>query len=288
MLDGYSQPTFTSYYDQIDDENVKNILERNALTLSANYISEDYDYNSRHFFTKKLTANIVLPQEIREIAKSVFVAFKLQDGPVMYDRAMDWTDISETSTSGNIIKINVNLDDLDTITFKRDDFESLIQNEYGNSFAGALYIELEDGKVVPVSNTAWLYLQKNNTEGKKSHLTNLYYVEYPYNGYANMYELLQKVFPKLQKKYGSTAKYLAALEKAMGKIDEKVEKITAIQNAMVESIHTEEDFAGKVKDFGTYMEKLNLYNDLKYNIGTEIKTKQSEGIIEEIFGDDLK
>jgi hypothetical protein len=34
--------------------------------------------------------------------------------------------------------------------------------------------------------------------------------------------------------------------------------------------------------------KFNLLNDLKYNIGNEIQTKQSQGIIDEIFGEDAK
>jgi hypothetical protein len=60
--------------------------------------------------------------------------------------------------------------------------------------------------------------------------------------------------------------------------------IEVAQKKVTESIQKEEDFTKFIKAYWATVERFNLLNDIKYNIGSEIKTKQSEGLIEEIFG----
>lgn len=277
---------FQTVLENITDEDLKELITKNILTISSNNVSEDYEYNNAHFYTKKLTANVMIPEDIKAKAKRVFISFSESEPMMMYD-AVSSTVPTTTTDAGNHIEINMNLSDANgEISIERKDFDTYIKNDYGTSFMGTVYLEFEGGIKVPFSNSFWLYLQKDNVEGKKSHLMNLYYQQNQYAGYANIYELLQKVFVKLQKKLDSTAKYISVLEATAKKIDEKLTKIDAVQKAMVEWITTEEHFAPKVKDFWVQMEKFNLLNDIKYQIASEIKTKQSQGIIEELFGSD--
>lgn len=274
--------------DSIKDEKLKELITKNILTITANTVVEDYDYNSKHFFTKKLTANIVIPDEIKAKAKKVYLSFNTSEGPMVYD-SIKAPEVVPTTTTDEKNHIQINIDLSKTtgeLNIDTEDFAKYITNDFGTSFVGMAYVEFEDGVKIPFSNAVYLYLPKNNVEWKKSHLMNLYYQSTQYTGMANTQELLQKVFAKLQKKLGSTAKYIAVLEAAMVKVDEKLKKIEATQNANVESIKTEDDFAGKVASHGLLIEKYNLLNDIKYQLWTEVKTKQSQDVIEEIFGSD--
>lgn len=281
----YDNPIST-YIQSMEDGDIKDALLNNLLTISNNSVVEDWEYNNTHFYTKQLTTSIVIPEDLKSKVTRAYIGFSASE-PMMYDTM---SAIPATPVQGeNHLQIDLSLDALSgTVKVNRTDLDAYINNDYGTSFMGTVYVEFGDDITVPLSNTFWLYVQKDNVEGKKAHLTNLYYTQNQYMGYANIYELLQKVFEKIEKKLGSTVKYIAALEGVIKKIDEKLVKIEATQKAMAEGITSEDDFAGKVKDFGTHMQKYNLLNDIKYNVANEIQTKQSEGVIDELFGEEMK
>jgi len=111
-----------------------------------------------------------------------------------------------------------------------------------------LYIELEDGTILPFSNTFYIYINANTHEGKSTHLQNLYYQENNYMGYADVYSLLQKIFEQLREKL-SLKDYIALLNRAIDRAGEKMTNLEEAQKKATSSIEKEEDFSKIVKSY---------------------------------------
>jgi hypothetical protein len=142
----------------------------------------------------------------------------------MYDSKM--ANPTEISTNSKELKIDFNKDSLPTeVKLTRSQLDSFITDQYGASFNGKLVLELTDGTKLPYSNMVYLYMSKDNTDGKLAHLSNLYYVQNPSAGWANTTDLLKKAFEKLQAKYTKTFDYITVLEKVSKRIDTKIESI---------------------------------------------------------------
>lgn len=292
---GLYYPTYDSPLKDINtlvvSPDIKKIISENLVTIINNTIEEDWDFNNKTFYTKKFKANVSIPEDLKVYIKSAYIGVSRNFAPIAYEGMGGWDTKNTVVTASDVeemvnhIKINLDVKNIPgDVVLDRTLVDKYIVNQYGDSFMWALYLEFTDGTTVPFSNTFSFYMAGNNNDGKKSHLTNLYYVENPYTGYANIQSLLEKVFEKLSQNK-TTNEYIAILEKTIEKIDAKMKKIEESQNKVAESIVKEEDFKKFVKTYGKVMETYNMLNDIKYQVGSEVKTKQSKGIIEELFGE---
>jgi hypothetical protein len=285
----YDQSDLNQVVESIKDEAVKDIVSKNLLPASQNNINEDWDFNNKNYYSKKLTLSVSIPDALKEKISSVYISLWVaQNTPMpMYDAKMSTS--TDTSTNSKELKIDLNKDSLPTeVKLTRAELDKFITDQYGASFNGKLVLELTDGTQLPYSNMVYLYMSKDNTDGKIAHLSNLYYSQNPSAGWANTADLLKKAFEKLQAKYPKTYDYISILEKVSKKIDSKIESIKTEQNKLVESIRGEEDFPKLVDPASKLADKSTILNDIKYQVASEIKTKQSEGIIDEIFAEDSK
>lgn len=295
---GMYYPTYDSPLKDINSlvisPDIKKIISENLVSIINNNIEEDWEFNNKTFYTKKFKANVVIPEDLKMYIKSSYIWVSKNFAPVPYEGMGGGGDTKEVVVTAsdiqenvNHLKINLDINNIPgDVILDRTLIDSYIINQYGDSFMGALYLELTDGTTIPFSNNFSFYISKNNNEWKKAHLTNLYYVNNTFAGYANIQSLLEKVFEKLSQNK-TTTQYIAILEKVIEKIDAKIKKIEESQNKVVESITKEEDFAKFVKPYGKVIENLNIYNDIKYQVASEVKTKQSKGIIEELFWKDF-
>lgn len=80
---GYISPLST-IIETVKDKRIKDILSKNILSIMGNTISEDYEYNSAHFYTKKVSLNIVIPDELLTKIKSTYIGFTVQN-PMVYE-----------------------------------------------------------------------------------------------------------------------------------------------------------------------------------------------------------
>lgn len=275
--------------DLVKDSETKKIITDNIVSIISNNIQENSDYNIKNFYTKKLKLNVEIPEALKAKIQKAYIGLGVNQ-QIYYD-GMGWGEgWSQVATPLDVtewinhIKIELKTSEIPwEVLLQREIFNKYIANEYGDSFMGTLYLELIDGTTIPFSNSFYIYIQANTNNWKGQHLQNLYYQENSYNWYANVYDLLKAVFEKI--KVGKTTnEYIAVLEKAMDKANEKMKTIEVAQKKVTESIQKEEDFTKFIKAYWATVERFNLLNDIKYNIGSEIKTKQSEGLIEEIFG----
>ncbi|NUJ97797.1 hypothetical protein HGA92_03370 [Candidatus Gracilibacteria bacterium] len=275
--------------DLVKDSETKKIITDNIVSIISNNIQENSDYNIKNFYTKKLKLNVEIPEALKAKIQKAYIGLGVNQ-QIYYDGMGGGEGGSQVATPLDVteginhIKIELKTSEIPgEVLLQREIFNKYIANEYGDSFMGTLYLELMDGTTIPFSNSFYIYIQANTNNGKGQHLQNLYYQENSYNGYANIYDLLKAVFEKI--KVGKTTnEYIAVLEKAIDKANEKMKAIESAQKKVTDSIQKEEDFAKFIRAYGATVERFNLLNDIKYNIGSEIKTKQSEGLIEEIFG----
>lgn len=85
---------------------------------------------------------------------------------------------------------------------------------------------------------------------------------------------------------GSVAKYVEALGRISEKVDTMTQKYETAQGELAKDINSEEDFATQVELYGKIMQRYNIMTDLKWRLSTEIQTRNSEGVLDELFGDE--
>ncbi len=286
----YDQSDLTQTVDSINDKDLKDIVSKNLLPASQNSITEDWDYNNKNYYTKKLLLSVNIPDVVKAKVSSAYISLWVNQTPIMpmYDSKMAPT---STDTSANSVeyKIDLNKDSLPSeVKIARSDIDAYIKDPYGASFNGKLVLELTDGTKLPYSTMINFYITKDNVDGKLAQLSNLYYAQNPSAGWANTADLLKKAFEKLQAKYTKTYDYIAILEKVSKKIDTRIEAVKSEQTKLVNWIYSEEDFPKLVDPASKLADKANILNDIKYQVASEIKTKQSEWIIDDIFSEDSK
>ena len=288
MMYTYDNADLSLVIESIQDKDLKDLIAKHALTASQNNLTEDWDFNNKNYYTKKITLNASIPEAIKSKVSSAYISLWISQPnmmPMMDVKMSDGTNLE----SSNEYKITLNKDTLEKeVKVTRSDLDKYITDQYGASFNGKLVLELTDGTKLPYSNMFYLYMSKDNVDGKIAHISNLYYVNNPNNGWANTQELLKKVFERLQKKYPKAYDYITVLEKVAKKIDTISATIKSEQTKIAESIRSEEDFPKHLENGTKLMEKMNILNDIRYQISSEIKTRQSEGIIDEIFSEDKK
>lgn len=282
---GYVNPLST-ITETVKDNKIKDILSKNILSIMGNTISEDYEYNSTHFYSKKISLNIVIPDELLTKIKSTYIGFTIQN-PMVYEYDIMPKEDTSVTVWQNSVKIDLSAENMPSeLTLERDMFESQISDVYGTSFVGNIFLELTDGTVIPFSNTYYFYVNADTSEGKLWHLSNMYYAQYPYSGYADLETLLKKYFEKLEAKMGNVSAYIEALGKISEKVDTMTKKYETAQSELTKNIKSEEDFTAQVELYGKIMQRYNILTDLKWRIGTEIQTRSSEGVLEELFGEE--
>lgn len=286
--------TLESMMDATRNRSVQTILKSHFDMISQNTSYENYEHNSKHFYTKMMDYSIFIPKDLSgRVSKAALKITRSDYGPIMYDTSVDAMAKDAMTTSAAkvasqsidipLIKDTENLSG--SLTLNRDIFETMIVQEYGDSFTAQVELTLTDGSVIPYSQVAYLYMQADNAEGKKAHLSNLYYTQNPYMGYPDVAGLLKSAYAKLEAKSKTVADYLATLEKVSKKASELAQTYTASLDGLVTDIDSEEDFAAQVDAYGTMMQKANILNDASYQIGSEIQTRKHSGVIDELFQD---
>lgn len=284
--DAYSQ--LSSIEELVSEKKIKDILKENILSIMGNTISEDWEYNNMHFYTKNILLDIDVPEALLMKIKKGYIGFTSWDNFYVYDdygyeKEKTALDIVQGK---NNVRIDLDITEIPTeITLERETFDPYIDSEYGNSFVGTLFLELTDGSVIPFSNSYYIYFNADSSEGKLSQLSNMYYTLYPYDGYPDLTELLKKYFERLEARTGSIAAYITALEKIQERVAEMTTQYEEAQGKLAEAVNSEEDFVNQVETYGKIMQRYNILSDLKWRIGTEIQTRNSEGILEELFGE---
>ncbi len=285
-----------SYYYPTSDFNLKYIEEklngRNGNDvivsdwdmISGNSVSEDYEYNSTHYYSKKMSLNVYIPEGLSRYIQKAHITFKKEDGgPIMYDSMSKdmGTDAPETAET---ISIDLDLAALDTgVEFDPAMLRALVTDIYGGSFTAQVELTMSNGTVIPFSNASYIYVQADDEAGKIAHLSNYYYTLNPGYGYPDLDGLLKVAFMKLRTASTDTESYVASLKKVALKVDAYTEKYTADQASMVKDISSEADFEKVVTSYGKIMARSNLLYDIKYRVESEMLNDDAQELIDELF-----
>ncbi len=265
----YSTSPLNNIADLVKNSETKKIISNNIASIINNNIQEEYNYNNYHFYTKKLILDIGIPELLKNKIQKAYIAFSTQSNP------------GEIIITKNIKKIDNTSEFARTIVLDKEIFDKYLSNDYGDSFLWTFYIVLNDGTVLPFSNSLYLYIPGNIADGKLQIISNIYAQKNSFYSPVPIIDLLQKIFLKFQE--GKTGnEYIAILEKAIEKIDGKIKPIEEERTKIANSIQKEEDFT-KFINFWATIERYNTFNEIRSNIGWEIRAKQNEWLIDEIF-----
>jgi hypothetical protein len=155
----------------------------------------------------------------------------------------------------------------------------------GNTFQLQAYITLTDGSILPYSQIWYIYMYGSGIEGVKFDFTNAFYSANQKIWYADTTRLLRNAFDKLETKINSLKDYLVILEKVSQKATSLSEQYTALGDEIAGKVTDDESFQENVEIYWRNMMKVNVLNDAMWQIRTEIETRKSADIIDELFSD---
>lgn len=285
----YDQTDLNQVVDSIKDTDIKSIVQKNILQATQNTITEDWEYDNKNYYTKKLLLAITIPNDLKSKVSSAYISLWASSNiptPIMYNKKDSDTWSTEVdTTSSTEFKINLDKNNIPTeVMLSRNDLEKYIKGNDGASFNGKLVLELTDGTVLPFSSMGYLYIQKDWNDAKIAQLSNLYYTANPNtSGWVNTQDLLKSAFDNLSKKYTKLDDYVTVLTKIINKIDTLSTGLKSQQTALVSKIIKEDDFKPLIDSAQKLADKIALLDDIKYQISSEIKTKQSQNIIDDLF-----
>jgi hypothetical protein len=250
-----SQPISIMPVDMIEIE--KTTIDSSEIIIRNNILESDYKYNSTHYYTTKMNAkDIVIPKDIKEKAEKIYFLVEEGQSRIYYGKGM----MLQDEASVEDVKKEYNYK---TVAFKKGQTEYLFDNsdlvkEFGkdeyNNVQITLMAEMEDGKKMPVSNTA--YVSMND---KKSVLNQLKRNDADkgfYFGYYNSDDLetyLEKMALKM-----TISEYNTMLKKADKKIKSSLEKNEKNMKTILASISKESDFKKYITDYKVYTETSSL------------------------------
>lgn len=266
------------------NSSIKKILEDNYKMIAQNSVYENYEYNSTHYISKQISYTLFIPDRLMSKVRSISVEIKNN----YMDYATPFYDI-ETKQSVIPVEIIIDTKSFDgesvtwTIVLTREQFE--VTNELGNTFQLQAYITLTDGSILPYSQIWYIYMYGSGIEGVKFDFTNAFYSANQKIWYADTTRLLRNAFDKLETKTNSLKDYLVILEKVSQKATSLSEQYTALGDEIAGKVTDDESFQENVEIYWRNMMKVNVLNDAMWQIRTEIETRKSADIIDELFSD---
>ena len=278
--------TLENIKTELGGRNGESVIEAEFDMISGNMVMDDYEFNNTHYYSKKLQTNVYIPEGLtRYIQKAQVKITQEAYNPIMYDmpQAKDMTD--STVVSGKTMTLELALDGISegSIDYNPADLRAMISDEYGASFTAQVELVMTNGKTIPFSHAAYLYLQADDVEGKKAHLSNYYYSLNPSAGYPDLDGMLKVAFGKLREKSSDTDAYVASLKKVRAKVDTYTEDYTKDIETMVTDIDSDADFDLIVKEYGKVYSRSNLLWDIGYRIDSEMLNDDAQEFIDELF-----
>jgi len=267
----------------IKDKTLQTALDFNSDIILQNNIIEDYDYNNTHFFTKKIKLSWDISNDIKDKLTKVYLVWFLNNWQVYNHKSissMIWN--SKANFYSEAIDKNQLTSDY---ILKVNDLQKYIVNEYGDSFTFVFYWEFANWDKFPLNfANNYVYINNNkNIQSKKDFLSNLYFTKYPDLWYVDFTEKLKPVFEKIKIKAWTTEKYVSTLKIVEVKLQKIILNIENQEKDIISQIKKEEDFALYLDLFWPVIKKYNLYNDINYALASEIKSIESDSIIDDLF-----
>lgn len=287
MYYGESNFTLENIKSELGGRNGESVIEAEFDMISGNTFWDDYEYNNAHYYSKKFQTNVYIPEGLkRYISKAQIQITREAYSPVMYDmpQAKDATVAQTETTVSKDMTIEVPLDGLSegSVNYNPQALQA-ISEEYGSSFTAQVELVMQNGKVIPFSHPTYLYIQADNVEGKKAHLSNYYYTLNPSAGYPDLDGMLKNAFAKLRASSADSDAYLASLKKVRAKVETFTQNYTENIEKMVADIDSDADFDAVVKDYGKVYARSNLLWDIGYRIDSEMSNDDAQKLIDELF-----
>ncbi len=289
MEDSYNpyyepQLRLESLLNATKDRTIKKIFEDNFEMIAQNTVYENYEYNSLHFENKQVSYSLFIPQKLQSKVRNITVEIKNS----FVDYLVPFEDAKIMNNDIPVeLEINVSEYEWETISgnidISKDMFWELA--EFWNSFTLQAYITLSDRTIVPYSQLGYIYVYGNWIEWIKTSLSNAYYNSQINIWYPDIQRLLQTAFSKLEQESASTEIYLSTLAKIEEKANIMIENYTQIWDTIAENVTNEETFQDNIEMYWKNMMKINTLNDALWQIRTEIETRKSVDIIDELFSD---
>lgn len=284
----YPESNFTleNIKAELGGRNGESVIEAEFDMISGNILMDDYEYGSTHYYSKKLQTTVYVPEGLERYIQKAQIKITREDySPIMYDMPAAKDTITPTVVTQKTVTLDIALTDLSegSVEYDPSVLRTMTPDEYGASFTAQVELVMSNGKIIPFSHPTYLYVQADNVEGKKAHLSNYYYFLNPGYGYPDLDGMLKVAFGKLREKSTDTDAYVASLKKIRTKVDTYTENYTKDVEEMVADIDSDSDFEMIVKDYGKVYARSNLLWDIGYRIDSEMLNDDAQELIDELF-----
>lgn len=260
---------------------IDSLLQKYDVIIRNNTITSDNEYNSTHYYTKKITtSDIVIPDEVKQKATKIY--FLVEEGsPMYYAKAVSMEadtaiDTVEKEYNYKIVKFTPGKTEY---TFNTADLvKDFSKNEYKN-ITISLIAEFSETEKLPLANPTYI-----NIENKESILQTLKSKKDEDQSYFWYYDStsLEAYLEKWAEKI-SRDEYKKLLQKAETKLKSLIGKNSQEKKKILESITKESDFEWKVDAYTLNAETNSLLTNVATATKLQLQKLRSYDLIDSIF-----
>ena len=287
MMYGVDHSSFSleSLLKWVQDESIKSILTENFEMISQNTIYENYGFNALSYKNRQFDYSIFIPEVLSEKVASI----KIEIEKSYYNNnTIFWLEKSQEDSL--LVEVIIKSKDFvgetisDSINISRDMFviPEWIDSEW---FTIQLSIVLDDETIIPYSQSWYIYINGKTLQGKKWDLMNAYYIMNQNIWYPDVSSLMKAAFKNLEDWTASLESYLYMLERVSLRADVLIQRYTAQGDEIAKNVISQQSFEENIDPYGKSVTRVNLLNDALRQIKSEIETRKSTDIINELFSD---
>ena len=146
----YPESNFTleNIKTELNGRNGESVIEAEFDMISANTVWGDYEYNSTHYYSKKMQTNVYIPEGLkRYISKAQIQITREAMSPIMYDmpQAKEATSTQQENVMQKDITLEVSVDALGEGSVSYDpQVLRAISEEYGSSFTAQVELVMQN------------------------------------------------------------------------------------------------------------------------------------------------
>ncbi len=269
----------------VKDKTLKDLIKKYNSTLKKVRVYSDYEYNSKHYFTKKLkTWEVKIPKEIKKRISKVEIIFKQDDDNGVLNKLLGNADaISSEKYSIEKSSVKINYRPTYSYLYNTSDIVKL-SNLEKQKRRGGIWLKTNLKITFDTKDSIELDSEYIGVDSKAEILRNSLYDEE--NGFRDIYANIDDdvIRTYLNNKYKDVSRkeHRQKLKNMYNSIEKLNKKQNESEKKLYKSIVKEEDFEKKKEDFEKIISTKNLVERVAQSINWQIKTLEAYDIIDSL------
>ncbi len=277
--------TITNYKDNtLSWTTNEELAQKYDVIIRNNNITWDNEYNSKNYYTSKLTAkDLVIPEEVQKNAKRIYFLVESYRNHYFFRWALkmeaDAVTTTEVNKEYNYKTVDFTAGKAEYFFNNSDLVKDFEKDEY-NTVNISLVADLNNGEKLYLSNSAYLTVW-NKQRVLETLLNEKNKENTNYNSYFDtntITQYLQKLGEKIWRD-----QYKTLLNNALTKIVTLNKQNETLKTNMLNSIKKESDFSQNLDKYSEYIETSNLSNSIMSGVSSEIQKIKSYDMIDNLF-----